>query len=98
VSKGAAGCAAGAAALVRLLGPAALELGLGQGVRCALAQRVEGVELHVAAPPLLERVVQADLQALGEILRRRGVRLARATLAVAAGPGAARVDGCSPQG
>lgn len=84
-----AGAAAAARAIAavtvsRSSGEARLEVATADGVRYALAASPGGVEIRASAPPALERVARADLHAVADSLRRRGVAVTRS--AVATGP------------
>lgn len=80
----------------RLGAQARLEIASADGIRYALAATPGGVEIQARAPPALERVARADLQAVADALQRRGVPLLRATVAapeqspVPAGPSQGR--------
>jgi len=86
-APGAGAAAARAVAAVtvqRSSGEARLEIATADGVRYALAASPGGVELRAAAPPALERVARADLHAVADSLRRRGVMVTRWAVATGA--------------
>jgi hypothetical protein len=66
------------AALIRAGGRAQLEIAAGEDLRYRLCTANGGVEIRALAGPGLERVARADLHAVADALRRRGVRLHRA--------------------
>ena len=70
-----------------------VEVAAGPDLRYALGCGPGGVEIQARAAPPLERVARADLHAVADALRRRGVPLSRATVAPS-GPAAlgGRVD------
>jgi adenosylcobinamide amidohydrolase len=62
---------------------AQVEIAAGAGLRYALGMEAGGVEIRARASPELERAARADLCAVANELRRRGVRLARAEVRLA---------------
>jgi len=88
-SAGGAGRAAGATVALLRSDRLQVEIAVGEELRFGLALGPGGVEIQARASPALERAARADLHAVADRLRRRGIAVARAALAPRAGAGQA---------
>jgi hypothetical protein len=62
---------------------AQVEIADGEELRYRLSQTALGVEIRARVAPDLERVARVQLHSVADVLRRRGVRLARAQVHLA---------------
>jgi len=80
-SAGSAGRAVEVGLALRRSERAQVEIAVGEELRYGLSLGPGGVEIRAEASPALERVARADLHAVADRLRRRGIPVARAALA-----------------